>query len=124
MKQGITILALIGCTASHAQLVNFIEEDMNGNTHNLFEYLDAGKAVIVDVGTTTCGPCWDLHETHELENFYLNYGPSGTNNIKVFWWEDSEISTDNDVKDIPPYSGYGTAGDWTEVISYPIINSA
>jgi len=123
MKGTITILALIISTVSYSQIQNFIEEDINGNMHDLFEYLDAGKTVIVDIGTTACGPCWDFHQTNELESFYQNYGPNGTNNLMVFMWEASELSTDNDVTNTQPLSGFGTAGDWTIDISYPLINS-
>lgn len=47
-----TITAQVGTVAP-----NFEATDVHGNTHNLYEYLDQGKTVILDFFFTTCIPC-------------------------------------------------------------------
>ena len=37
--------------------VNFTVEDVDGNVHELFDYLEDGKYVVIDFFFTTCGPC-------------------------------------------------------------------
>jgi plastocyanin len=51
--------------------------DINGNTHNLYNYLDSGKVVVLELMSTTCGHC----QSHAsgTENSYQTNGPSGTN---------------------------------------------
>ena len=31
--------------------------DINGNTHNLYNYLDSGKVVVLELMSVTCGHC-------------------------------------------------------------------
>lgn len=54
--------AQIGSTAP-----DFNVTDINGNSHNLYEILDAGYIAIIDVSATWCGPCWTLHQSHTLQ---------------------------------------------------------
>ena len=51
--------------------------DINGNTHNLYNYLDSGKVVVLELMSVTCGHC----QSHAAgtENSYQTNGPSGTN---------------------------------------------
>ncbi len=42
---------------SLTQAPDFTVTDVHGVTHNLFDYLDDGKHVVVDFFFTTCGPC-------------------------------------------------------------------
>ena len=52
--------------------VDFTVTDVHGNTHNLFNYLDDGKHVIVDFFFTTCGPC--ISSVPTLNQAYTDYG--------------------------------------------------
>ena len=51
--------------------------DINGNTHNLYSYLDSGYVMVLELLSTTCWHC----QSHALgtENSYLTNGPDGTN---------------------------------------------
>ncbi|MBL0328170.1 MAG: choice-of-anchor J domain-containing protein [Bacteroidetes bacterium] len=92
--------------------------DLNGTTHNLYTYLNAGKTVFIDVSATWCGPCWGYHNTHALRDLYDNYGPGGTNELMVFYIEGDGATTLADLNGTTAAS----QGDWVTGTTYPIIN--
>lgn len=98
---------------------NWTLTDINGNPHTLYNYLDAGKVVIIDVSATWCYPCWNYHNSHALRDVYNNYGPPGTDEIMVFFIEGDGSTTLDDLNGI----GSNTQGDWVTGTPYPIINS-
>lgn len=125
MKKLFTLLcfAIVGLSAK-AQLPDgsiapdFTATDINGNTWNLYELLDQGKTVIIDVSATWCGPCWVYHESGALENLYEEYGPNGTNEMFVFMIEGDDDTTLEDLYG----TGSNTQGDWVTGTPYPIID--
>ncbi len=96
---------------------NFDQEDINGNPHNLYDLLNDNKIVLLDFFTVWCEPCWSLHETHILEDLYQEFGPTGTDEFAVI-----SIECDKNTLLEEIYGNGSTQGDWTEGISYPIIN--
>ena len=77
------LLILITFTLSmnvSAQLVDgttapdFTLTDYNGNTHNLYSYLNAGKTVFVEIFAAHCPGCSAYHQTHTMKNMYNSYG--------------------------------------------------
>lgn len=88
----ITCLLLIGFKAN-AQLAsgsfapNFTGVDLNGNEWTLYDILDQGKVVVLDISATWCSPCWDYHISGELETLYEQYGPDGTDELMVLMIE-------------------------------------
>ena len=58
MKKFILIISLffIAINISYAQATDFTTNDCNGNTHNLFDSLDAGNIIVI-AWVMPCGPC-------------------------------------------------------------------
>ena len=52
--------------------VDFTVTDINGQSHNLFNYLDEGKHVVVDFFFTTCASC--IQSVPTLNQAYNDYG--------------------------------------------------
>lgn len=102
---------------------DFTAEDINGVEHNLYDLLGQGKTVILDVFATWCPPCWSYHNQHILEEIYNDFGPDGTDEIYVFAIEgDATTRVECLYGNTDPNCG-SSLGDWTDGISYPIIDS-
>ncbi len=106
----------------------------NGNgTYTLYDYLDAGYTVFLDVSATWCGPCWNYHLSGALDDAYINHGPAGypgvsastTDDIMVIW-----IEGDGTTADATMLDGSGTIGNWIEPnatlgqVQFPMANPA
>lgn len=103
----------------------------NDGTYKLYDYLDAGYTVILDVSATWCGPCWNHHLTGALDELYINHGPAGqlgvsattTDNVMVIW-----LDGDGQTADATMLDGNGAIGNWIEPnatlgqIPFPMAN--
>ena len=134
MKKIITILvlALITHNISYAQLPDgsiapdFTLTDLDGVTHNLYDYFNDGYTVFIDFSAVWCGPCWGYHTSGALEDLYINHGPAGypnvsantTNDVMVIFIEGDGNSEDCLRNISCPTT---THGDWVSGTPYPII---
>ncbi|MBK8441967.1 MAG: redoxin domain-containing protein [Sphingobacteriales bacterium] len=114
------LLLGLSTQSSQAQLApgtiapDFTLTDLDGNQHHLYEYLDQGKIVVLDVFAVWCGPCWAYAPI--LEQAYEEHGPNGDNTM-VFLALEGDDQTTDDLQHPD-----GEAGDWASAIAYPIIN--
>ncbi len=130
MKKTITILSCLLFLSHYtfAQIApesiapDFTATDINGVEHKLYDLLDEGKIVILDVFATWCGPCWRYHTEEHLKDVFNNYGPDGTDEMYVFSIEGDGNTNLECLYDEAGCTG-GTTGDWVTGTPYPIIES-
>ena len=118
------VALLIGAT-SFAQLPDgsiapdFTATDIDGVEHNLYDLLDEGKKVIIDFDATWNSIGWSYHISGVFEELYEIYGPDGTDELRIFWIEADDATTEADLNG----TGNATVGDWVTGTSYPIIDN-
>ncbi len=100
---------------------NFEVTDLEGNSYELYELLDQGQSVILDIFATWCPPCWNYHTSNALKDAFEAYGPNGTNELFVFGVE-GDGSTNIDCLYGPTDCNDSTFGDWVTGVPYPIVN--
>lgn len=105
-------------TLDYGQAHDFTVTTLDNQTIQLQSWLDSGYYVLLDISAVWCSWCWYLHQAHVLEQIYNNYGPNGTNEMRVLWVE-GDPSTDNSTI----YGGGNSLGNWTAGVSYPIATS-
>lgn len=86
--------------------------------HNL---TDSGYVVYIDVFATWCGPCWNFHNTGAFEGLYTQYGPNGTNEVRVMGIEGDHGNYASLSGTGADAGGSGTQGNWLNGVEYPII---
>lgn len=72
---------------------DFTVEDIEGNSHNLQEYLDDGKIVMIDVFATWCPIC--VSSLPAIESIYEEHGPDGDNTMVLLSFE-KDAGTSNE----------------------------
>ena len=120
MKKLVTLLLISLTLLSNAQTgllagtgyaPDFTVTDINGTSHNLYNYLDSGKVVVLELMSVTCGHC----QSHAAgtENSYQTNGPSGTNVARFLGLE---VNTATDSAAVANFaSTYG--------VTFPIANN-
>ncbi len=102
---------------------NFTTTDINGNEITLYDLLDEGKTVILDIFAVWCPPCWSYHQGHTLEDAFTTYGPNGTDELFVLAVEADPTTLETCILSADDCNGF-SYGDWTEGISYPVTDDA
>lgn len=108
--------------------VDFSVKDVDSDSHNLFNYLDANKIVVLDFFTTTCGPCqtYASHVSQAYDYFGCNEG--NVIFLGINWGSDNEAVRLFDTlwnARYPSISGTQGGGnsviDDFQVLSYPTV---
>ena len=107
---------------------NFTVTDINGTSHTLYDYLDQGYTVIMDMNATWCGPCWSYHQGGALEDVWTNHGPAGGNGVSASTTDDVIVimmESDNTTT-LADLNGTGgnTTGDWVTGTNFIIVDDA
>ena len=114
-------ISTLAVQAQFGTAPDFNVTDIDGNTHQLYaDILDQGLIAIVDVSNTWCHNCWNFHSSHALEDLNQAYGPNGTDQLRVIFYEADPNTTIQDVQGMTS----GSQGDWTNGVSYPIVNES
>ncbi|MBC7775398.1 MAG: hypothetical protein H7246_08165, partial [Phycisphaerae bacterium] len=122
------LIVMLGWTSAYAQIPDgsiapdWTATDLNNKSHKLYTLLDSGYTVFMDVSATWCGPCWNYHNSGALEDLYNTYGPSGTNEVRVFFME-GDASTNLACLSGPTGCVGGTQGNWVAGTPYPIVHT-
>jgi len=97
---------------------NFTVTDINGNTHNLYSYLNSDKVVVLELMSTTCGHCQQY--AAGTENSYQVYGPNGLDVAEFIALEVNAATSDNDLANFA--TTYGVSFPMCNGISPSAIN--
>ncbi|MBO6051940.1 MAG: T9SS type A sorting domain-containing protein [Bacteroidales bacterium] len=96
------------------------------HTINLYDMLNDYKTVYIDVSATTCGPCYNFHQTGTLDGLYNNYGPNSTvNDSRVLFIEGASTGSSWAAINGSAGSSYWDCthvyGSTTELVPYPVV---
>lgn len=98
---------------------NIIGVDLEGNSYDLYQILESGKGVIIEISATWCSPCYFMHKRHFLDLIRQTYGPEGTDELEVLFLEGDAATDQADLEGQGDY----TVGDWTYCTSVPILDN-
>ncbi|MBK8968946.1 MAG: T9SS type A sorting domain-containing protein [Saprospiraceae bacterium] len=130
MRKGWVFALLLASTLSlQAQLPagsvapDFTTTDIHGQSWNLYNLLDQGKIVVLEVSATWCAPCWAYHNSHAMHNFYAQHGPDGDDKARILFIEGDPNTNVNCLYGSAGCNNY-TPGNWVAGTPFPIINDA
>ncbi len=118
LLSSVNLFATLGDGDSAA---DFTVTDIDGQVHNLYDYLDEGYSVIVDMSATWCGPCWSFHQDGVLDDIWSDYGPSGEDMVITLLIE-VDAATNQNCFFGSNGCNNSTFGDWSSGVDFPLAN--
>jgi len=133
MKYLFVILFSISSLYSYSQLPDgsiapdFTTTDVNGNSHTLYDYLDQGYTVILQISAVWSGPDWNYSSNGVLQEIWEAHGPAGepgvsantTDDVMILWFEGDPNTALSELEN-------SSFGNWLApngvALNYPIIN--
>lgn len=101
---------------------NFTLQDIHGNWHTLYDYLDSGKTVLINLASTypdaEAGQSFLYFAEGIMNSFYSQFGPNGTDECMVLMLE-----TDPNTNVNALFGEGQTLGDWEGYANFPIISN-
>lgn len=126
-KLWILLFFLVAADALEAQLQSgtvapdFTATDLNGQSWRLYDLLEQGKIVVLEISATWCAPCWAYHNGHAMHHFYEAHGPDGDDKARVLFVEGDPKTNVNCLYGSAGCNSY-TPGNWVDGTPFPIIN--
>ncbi len=102
---------------------DFTAQDIQGQTHHLYDILESDKIVILEISATWCPPCWVYHTSNALQDLYAEHGPSGDDKLRVLWVEGDPSTNLNCLYGQAGCNG-GSAGNFVDGTPYPILDNS
>jgi len=99
---------------------NFTTVDIHGNSHTLYNYLNQGYTVVLDVSATWCQPCWNYHTSGALSTLHYTHGVANGGNVIVMFIEGDPATGINQLNG----TGGNTRGNWVANTPYIITDDA
>ena len=85
-----TVNAQTGMLNATGYAPDFTVTDINGNNHNLYNYLDSGYVMVLELMSVTCGHC--IAYAPHVESSYQLYGPNGNNSARFLGLEINSLT--------------------------------
>ena len=102
---------------------DFTMTDLTGATHHLYPVLEQDKTVLIMTGATWNAACWQYHNSGVLNTLYQQYGPAGSDKLRIFLVEGDPATSADCLANLPSCGG-ATLGNWQTNTLYPIVDSA
>lgn len=102
---------------------DFVAQDINGQSWHLYELLEQGKIVVLEISATWCPPCWAYHNGHAMQELYETHGPDGDDKLQVLFVE-GDPATNTDCLYGQSGCNNFSPGNWVNGTTYPYIDNA
>jgi len=116
-------LRLSAQLASGAIAPDFTAQDIAGQTWHLYDLLEEGKIVVLEISATWCPPCWAYHNSHAMQDFYAAHGPEGDSAVQVLFIEGDPNTNTNCLYGQTDCNSF-SPGNWVSGTTYPYIDNA
>ena len=101
---------------------DFTLTDIYGDSHNLYDYLDQGYSVALDLSAAWCGPCWNFHQGGPLKDIWTDYGPGGDDMVIVMMIEVAANTNQDCFFGATGCNISPSFGDWSAGVDYHLFN--